>query len=127
MELNVGRVYRIDDKIGSTSFADLFRGTNVLTGEKVCIKLEALRTRNPMLLWEAKHYKDLAGGIGVPNVHWYGVEGDCNILVVDASGPTLKDLFASCKQKFNLKLVLMLADQVIRRIEYVHSKCFLHP
>jgi hypothetical protein len=49
----------------------------------------------------------------VPNVHWFGVEGDYNVMVIDLLGPSLEDLFNYCKRKFSLKTVLMLADQMV--------------
>lgn len=41
-------------------------------------------------------------------------------------GPSLDDRFSVCGRKFTLKTVLMLAEQMIDRIEYVHSRGVLH-
>eukprot|EP00928_Gymnodinium_smaydae_P001893 TRINITY_DN10673_c0_g1_i1.p1 TRINITY_DN10673_c0_g1~~TRINITY_DN10673_c0_g1_i1.p1 ORF type:complete len:271 (+),score=34.98 TRINITY_DN10673_c0_g1_i1:65-814(+) len=47
-------------------------------------------------------------------------------MVIDLLGPSLADLFAYCNRSFNVKTVLMLADQMISRIEYVHAKNLVH-
>ena len=106
MELRVGNKYRIRHKIGSGSFGDIYLGTDIHSGEDVAIKLESTKSRHPLLLYESKLYKLLAGGIGIPSVHWYGVEGDYNVMVVDLLGPSLEDLFAFCGRKFTLKTVV---------------------
>ena len=62
----------------------------------------------------------------MPNVHWFGVEGDYNVMVIDLLGPSLEDLFNFCNRRFSLKTVLMLADQMLQRIEFIHSRHFLH-
>ena len=45
---------------------------------------------------------------------------------MDLLGPSLEDLFNFCSRRFTMKTVLMLADQMIGRIEYVHNKNFIH-
>ncbi|XP_074056501.1 casein kinase I-like [Macrotis lagotis] len=64
--------------------------------------------------------------MGIPRTRWFGQEKEYNILVMDLLGPSLEDLFNFCSRKFSLKTVLMLADQMLSRIEYVHTKNFIH-
>ena len=67
------------------------------------------------------------GGIaGVPQLLAYEAEGDFNIMVIDLLGPSLEDLFNHCNRKFSEKTVLMLADQLIRRLEYLHERNLVH-
>lgn len=126
MELRVGKKYRLGRKIGSGSFGDIYLGTNMTTGEEVAIKLESVKTKHAQLLYESKIYRILHGGLGIPNVRWYGVEGDYNVMVLDLLGPSLEDLFNYCGRRFKLKTVLMVADQLLSRLEYVHTKSFIH-
>ncbi|XP_017223034.1 casein kinase 1-like protein 2 isoform X1 [Daucus carota subsp. sativus] len=126
MEPRVGNKFRLGRKIGSGSFGEIYLGTNIQTNEEVAIKLENIKTKHPQLLYESKLYRILQGGTGIPNVRWFGVEGDYNVLVMDLLGPSLEDLFNFCSRKLSLKTVLMLADQMINRVEFVHTKSFLH-
>lgn len=126
MDLRVGQKFRVGKKLGQGSFGEIYLGTNVASGDSVAIKLESAKARHPQLLTEAKIYKTLSGGIGIPYVHWYGIEAEFNVMVVDLLGPSLEDHFNLCGRQFSLKTVLMLADQMLRRIEYLHLKNYLH-
>ncbi|XP_061666831.1 casein kinase I isoform X1 [Syngnathoides biaculeatus] len=131
MELRVGNKYRLGRKIGSGSFGDIYLGSNLATGEEVAIKLECVKTKHPQLHIESKFYKMLQGGgeaprVGIPSIKWCGAEGDYNVMVMELLGPSLEDLFNFCSRKFSLKTVLLLADQMISRIEYIHLKNFIH-
>jgi casein kinase 1 delta len=68
----------------------------------------------------------MQGGVGIPLVKWWGTEGDYNVMVMELLGPSLEDLFNFCSRKFSLKTSLLLADQTISRVEYIHSKNFIH-
>lgn len=46
--------------------------------------------------------------------------------MIDLLGPSLEDLFNYCGKKFSLKSVLMLADQMLHRLEYMHSRSYIH-
>lgn len=123
---------------------DIYLGINIISGEEVAIKLESVKAKHPQLEYESKVYKTLAGGVGVPFVRWFGTECDYNAMVLDLLGPSLEDLFNFCNRKFSLKTVLLLADQLvmpmllpcnllthssicqISRIEYIHSRNFIH-
>uniref|UniRef100_A0A7N0UIW1 non-specific serine/threonine protein kinase n=1 Tax=Kalanchoe fedtschenkoi TaxID=63787 RepID=A0A7N0UIW1_KALFE len=126
MDQIVGGKFKLGRKIGSGSFGELYLGVNMQTGEEVAVKLESVKTKHPQLHYESKVYVLLQGGIGIPHLKWFGVEADFNVMVIDLLGPSLEDLFNYCNRKFTMKTVLMLADQLINRVEYMHSKGFLH-
>ncbi|PLW12456.1 hypothetical protein PCANC_20352 [Puccinia coronata f. sp. avenae] len=126
MEGTVGNRYRPVKKIGSGSFGDIYLGVNKFTDENVAIKAESVRAEYSQLQHETNVYKLLAGGAGIPRVKWFGVQGDYNVMVMDLLGPSLEDLFDLCNRKFSLKTVLLLADQMITRVEYIHSRDFIH-
>lgn len=116
----------IEKEIGKGGFGQLYEGTEIRTGRKVAIKVEPIVAKSPQLQYESRLYRTFSGGVGIPSLHWYGRDGACNALVMDLMGPSLEDLFRSCERRFSLKTVLMLADQMISRMEYLHGRKFLH-
>lgn len=126
LEIRVGGKYRLGKKIGKGSFGDVFLGINIQTHEEVAIKLESLNTRHPQLSYESKLMKMFQQEAGMPSMLWYGTEGGYNILVMELLGPSLEDLFSYCNRRFSLKTVVMIADQLLSRIETMHSKNFIH-
>ncbi|CAJ2628145.1 unnamed protein product [Trifolium pratense] len=126
MDHVIGGKFKLGRKIGGGSFGELYLAVNVQTGEEVAIKLEPVKTKHPQLHYESKLYLLLQGGTGIPHLKWFGVEGDYNCMAIDLLGPSLEDLFNYCNRKFSLKTVLMLADQLLNRVEYMHSRGFLH-
>ena len=46
--------YRLQKKIGSGSFGDIYLAVNINSGEEVAVKLESQRAKHPQLLYESK-------------------------------------------------------------------------
>lgn len=113
-------------KLGRGSFGSIYLGVDKTTNQEVAVKLESQKTRHTQLLYEGRLYQTLQGGVGIPRVYWTGVESNYNVMVMDLLGPSLEDLFNYCNRTFSLKTVLMLADQMLSRIEYLHSKLIIH-
>ncbi|KAG0164851.1 serine/threonine protein kinase [Apophysomyces sp. BC1034] len=122
----LGGKYKLGRKIGAGSFGEIYLGSNIQNNEDVAVKMENIRAAHPQLEYESRVYKLLAGGVGIPFVRWFGKEGEFTVMVMDLLGPSMEDLFNYCKRRFSLKTVLLLADQLLSRVEYVHSKGFIH-
>ncbi|KAK4234923.1 kinase-like domain-containing protein [Achaetomium macrosporum] len=118
--------YRVDRKIGQGGFGLVYSGTDLQSGEEVAIKLEYMGNGRESLKWEQSVYEELSGGVGIPRVRFSGSEGEYYVLVYDILGPSLEDLFNYCGRRFSLKTILLIADQTISRLQYIHSKGWLH-
>jgi len=122
----VGVHYRVGKKIGEGSFGVIFEGTNLLNNQQVAIKFEPRKSDAPQLRDEYRTYKILSGSPGIPNVYYFGQEGLHNILVIDLLGPSLEDLFDMCGRKFTIKTVVMVAKQMLTRVQTIHEKNLIY-
>lgn len=123
----VAKRYRLGRKIGTGSFGEVYIGCDVRTDKVYAMKLEhSKRIKHPQLGFESKVFKLLQGGTGIPTIHYYGKEGQYNVLVMQRLGASLEELFDRCKRKFSVKTVLMIADQALSRLEYLHTKGIIH-
>ncbi|XP_016989940.1 casein kinase I [Drosophila rhopaloa] len=118
--------YAVGRKIGSGSFGEIYRAKHRKTGLLVALKVEPNSAHNLQLCFEYQLYNILSQGAGIPKVYRFHSARKYNVMVMELLGPSLEDLFIFCKHRFSLKTVLMLAEQMIERLEFLHSHNFLH-
>lgn len=126
LEKTIVDSYRLEKRIGSGAFGDIYLCRHVTTKQKFACKVESVKEKHPQLKYEERVYHYLKGGKGIPAVYFYGEVGDYYCMVMDLLGRSLEDLFCYCNKRFSLKTVLMLGDQMLQRIEFVHINNFLH-
>ena len=63
-----------------------------------------MRATHPQIFSESKLYSHLQGGgrfllkkEGIPNIHWYGTQGNYNIMIIDLLGPSLRNYLIIAK------------------------------
>ena len=129
-----------------------FRLFLTLTGDLSTQEKASKNQRNPMLFWESKLIHKMRGKSKyeslvnfkssfswhqlfliacVPGLYYIGTDSSVpnqqfHVMVMDLLGPSLEDLLQSCKRSFDLKTVLMIAIQMIKRIEKVHEERIIH-
>lgn len=126
MSLQLGRYYRLGRKLGYGAFGEIYEAVNTVTGEKVAVKLELVTAEYPQLAYEKRIYERMVNTRGIPRAHYFGTEGDYNVLVMDLLGKNLEDTFNKCGRRFSLQTTLLLTDQMLSIVEAVHDEGFIH-
>jgi len=112
--------------LGKGSFGSIYTGTNKKTGEEVAIKVEQIGDEISQLKIEYKAYKILEGGYGFPKIYDFYGDKRRNVLIMEMLGPSLEKIFNKRKKKFSLLTVIMIVEQILYRLEYIHSKNLIH-
>ena len=138
-------IYRIIKMVGCGAFGEIHLAYDVNMKALRAIKFEMANHKNPQLKHEYsvleqlnKHDsnantsqpQNIVGTdtfTGVPKVYYFDrLEHKYNFMVMEFLGPSLGDLFQLKERNFGMETVLMLAIQILTRIEYIHEKGFLH-
>ncbi|RFU74445.1 casein kinase i isoform delta [Trichoderma arundinaceum] len=123
--------WRLDGIIGQGGFGSVYIATDLKTNEIVAAKLQRLPANpSPSQIDDLEHesncYALFSNRPGVATLHDNGRTDDFEFMVCELLGASLQSLFYHCERKFSLKTTLMLADQLIQRLEVFHSRNLLH-
>jgi serine/threonine protein kinase len=111
----IAKNYKIKSKLGKGAFGEIWKAVHLKTNQEVAVKVEEINQRHQQLYAECKiylwfHSDTTVLAQAIPQVLYYGVEGNHNVMVMDLLGKSLESLLTICGKKFSLKTVLMVAD-----------------
>ena len=112
-------------QLGKGGFGQLYLGRNIHENVFIAIKVEEQSPRS-RLAYEFQILKDISEGDGIPKVYKLHRGKKHNYLIMQLLGKSLDKLFVDMKKKFSIKTVCMLAYQMVQRVEYVHSRGYIH-
>lgn len=124
-----GGRFEIDKKLGAGCFGEVWRGHDTTTKESVAVKFEDFQGHALQLEHEVEVLRLLAKPVqpqGFAQCFWWGHEGRFHCMVMELLGKSLEDRMQGCAGRLTVATVVLVAEQVLRRIEYLHSKGIVH-
>ena len=115
----------LNKQLGKGGFGQIFLGRNLRENTYVAVKIEEKLTRS-RLNYEYSILKDISEGEGIPKVYKIYGGNKHNYLIMQLLGKSLDKLFVDMKKHFSIKTICMLAYQMVQRVEYVHSRGYIH-
>lgn len=115
----------INRQLGKGGFGQIYLGRNIKENVPIAIKVEENGTRSHLFL-EYEILQDIQGDEGIPKVYKFKQGHKHNYLIMELLGKSIDKLFSECKKNFSYKTIFQIGYQMIQRIEYIHSKGYIH-
>lgn len=124
----VGERFEVDHKLGAGVFGEVWLAHDRKHREDVAVKFEKIQDRS-QLQNEMEILRKLAEPTpqqGFLKVIQFGSEGHYQYLVIDRLGMSLDECMQKCHGTLTPRSTILIAQQVLHRLEYLHSKCIIH-
>ena len=115
----------VNKQLGKGGFGQIYPGRNIKENIPIAIKVEEKGNRSHLYL-EYEILKEIQGGEGIPKVYKFRQGHNHNYLIMELLGKSIDKLFSDCKKQFSYKTIFQIGYQMVQRIEYVHSKGYIH-
>jgi len=131
-EIIVASRFRLIKRIGKGSFGVAYESLDLLTNERIAIKLErkredrrssqsaAVNTREITIL------EKLEKCARVPRLIWHGQYKQYRVMALELQGMNLSDLYDICDRQFSLKTAIYILIECIYCMEDIHCKGIVH-
>ena len=115
----------VNKQLGKGGFGQIYLGRNLKENVQIAIKVEE-NGNHSHLYSEYEILKNIQGADGIPHVYKFRQGHKHNYLIMELLGKSIDKLFSDCNKKFSYKTIFQIGYQMIQRIEYVHSKGYIH-
>ena len=115
----------VNKQLGKGGFGQIYPGRNIKENIPIAIKVEENGNRSHLYM-EYEILKEIKGGEGIPKVFKFRQGHNHNYLIMELLGKSIDKLFSDSKRQFSYKTIFQIGYQMIERIEYVHSKGYIH-
>ena len=120
-------IYNKDDKIGSGSFSNVYKGINKNTKEEVAVKIENKLDGHNILDLEYYYHKILADNNNfIPKLYGIYYSKHNSFLITQLLGYSLGQIKNKIDQNFDEYSVKNVARKSFACLEYIHSKGIIH-
>ena len=99
---------------------------SAFTEEVVFLKYENTFIESARLMNEACILHELIEETEISQLHWCDMTNEYIILIINSYESSLKALFNQAYHQFNLKIMLLLTEQLISWLELLHFRFIIH-
>ncbi|OMJ85043.1 hypothetical protein SteCoe_13696 [Stentor coeruleus] len=121
---SISRRFSLKKIIGQGNFGMIYKALDTETNQQVAIKLIKNRNGIHELQNEVKMLTRLQGGDGIPQLIWS--DRTSNHYVMELLGPCVNDKFIKLNRVMTASNFILISEQVLERLEFIHNKSIIH-